>query len=87
MRRQIYVTDERVNEVLDEQKNVSRFVVECVLYYLDNLENGYVTADQVKGIVLDCLKDIPIMSGPISNPNYTNQTDDLEDAVLDLLNI
>lgn len=87
MRRQIYVADERVNNALDKQRNVSRFIVECVLYYLDSAENGYVTADQVKGIVLDCMKDIPTMSGPISNSNYVNEAEGLEEDVMELLNL
>lgn len=93
IRRNISVTNKRVNDAFEKvgKGKVSRFVEECILYYLDNIDSGYVTADQVKSIMLDYLKDVPTMNGPISNPNYVNEVeqvaDDLEDAVLDMLNL
>lgn len=88
-RRQITITNKRVDDEFNRvgRGKVSKFIEGCVLYYLDNLKNGYVTQDQVKGIVLDCLKDIPIYSGEISNQNYTNNVDQLKDDVLDVLGL
>ena len=88
-RRQITITNKRVDDEFNSlgKGRVSKFIEECVLYYLDSVENGYVTKDQVKGIVLDCLKDIPIYSGEISNPNYTNNVDQLKDDVLEILGL
>ena len=88
-RRQITITNKRVDDEFNSlgKGRVSKFIEECVLYYLDSVENGYVTKDQVKGIVIGCLKDIPIYIGEISNPNYTNNVDQLKDDVLDVLGL
>lgn len=79
-KRHISVTDDRVLKALAESKNASRFIEEAVLYYLDSIEKEYVTREQVKSIIMDCLG-----SGlEIKNGNYSAPDDDDINAVLNL---
>lgn len=78
-KKHISVTNERVLKALEESKNASRLIEEAVLYYLDSIENEYVTAEQVKAIVMDCIGNNQL---PISNPNYKEPCkSDIEDIL------
>ena len=66
-KKHISVTNEKVLKALEESKNASRLIEEAILYYLDSLENEYVTVEQVKAIVFDCISNNVV---PISNANY-----------------
>lgn len=78
-KKHISVTNERVLKALEESKNASRLIEEAILYYLDSIENEYVTAEQVKAIVFDCIAKNPVT---ISNPNYQEPCKrDIEDIL------
>ena len=80
-KKHISVTNEKVLKALNESKNASRLIEEALLYYLDSLENEYVTAEQVKAIVFGCLNSNHV---PISNPNYNAPC---KDDINDILNM
>lgn len=78
-KKHISVTNERVLKVLEESKNASRFIEEAILFYLDSIENEYVTVDQVKAIVFDCIAKNQVA---ITNPNYHEPSkSDIEDIL------
>ena len=78
-KKHISVTNERVLKALEDSKNASRFIEEAILFYLDSIRNEYVTAEQVKAIVLDCITKNQVI---ISNPNYQEPfRKDIEDIL------
>lgn len=81
MRKTISVINKRVLDAMEGSNNASRLIEEAVLYYLDSLENEYVTKDIVKGIVLDCLKDVVL---PITNKNYAEPILEDINAILEM---
>lgn len=89
VKRHISISDKRVNDAFDQvgRGRVSKFIEDCVLFYLDSAESCYVSADQVRGIVLDCLKDLPLVGESISNPNHLDNVDQLESDIDDILKL
>lgn len=78
-KKHISVTNERVLKALGESKNASRLIEEAILFYLDSIENEYVTVDQVKAIVFDCIAKNQVA---INNPNYQEPSkSDIEDIL------
>ena len=78
-KKHISVTNEKVLRAMRESKNVSRLIEEAILFYLDSIENEYVTAEQVKAIVFDCMAKNQVT---ISNPNYQAPSkSDIEDIL------
>lgn len=78
-KKHISVTNERVLKALGDSKNASRLIEEAVLFYLDSIENEYVTAEQVKAIIYDCMAKNQVA---ISNPNYHEPCkSDIEDVL------
>lgn len=80
-KKHISVTNDRVLKALSESKNASRLIETAILFYLDSLENEYVTAEQVKSIVFDCISKNPIS---ISNPNYQEPSKSDIDEILNM---
>lgn len=80
-KKHISVTNERVLKALEESKNASRLIEEAILYYLDSIENEYVTVEQVKAILLDCISSNVT---PISNQNYQEPC---KNEINDILNM
>ena len=80
-KKHISVTNERVLKALAESKNASRLIEEAILFYLDSIENEYVTAEQVKAIVFDCMAKNQVT---ISNPNYQEPSKSDIDDILNL---
>lgn len=66
-KKHISVTNERVLKALNESKNASRFIETAILFYLDSIENEYVTVEQVKSIVFECISSNQVA---INNKNY-----------------
>lgn len=80
-KKHISVTNERVLKALEESKNASRLIEEAILFYLDSIENEYVTAEQVKAIVFDCMTK---NQAAISNPNYIEPCKSDIDEILNM---
>lgn len=80
-KKHISVTNERVLKALDESRNASRLIEKAILYYLDSIENEYVTADQVRSMIMDCLSS---NIQPIKNSNYEVPTEDDINNILNL---
>lgn len=47
-RRNISVTNDRVDMALKRAENMSKFIEKCILYYLDNTENEYATVEDLE---------------------------------------
>ena len=82
-RRNISITNRRVNDAFDEvgKGNVSRFIEKCVLFYIEESKKEYITEDQVKLIMFEYLKEIPIYSGDMTNKNYVNEVNNLKNII------
>lgn len=52
MRKNIYVSDARVEKALAASNNASKLIEEAVLYYLWSKENGFVTYKQLIRILV-----------------------------------
>ena len=88
-KKHISVTNKRVLDAMEQSNNASRLIEEAILYYLDSVESEYITKAEVKGLIMDCLRDIP--TRPISNPNYVHEDvvdqDTLANSFNDILNL
>lgn len=83
-KKHISITNSRVLEAFEnatKEKRASRLIEEAILFYLDSIENEYVTAEQVKAIIYDCMAKNPVA---ISNPNYTEPCKSDIDDILNL---
>lgn len=86
-RRNISITNEEVVQAFEEVANVSKFIEECVLYYLKSKEEGFINKEKIRQIVFECLRELPAISGDISNPNYLDETNAIEESVKDILKL
>lgn len=82
-KKHISVKNERVLEALEGSRNASRLIEEAILYYLDSIEKEYVTSDQVKAIIADCIALNRFDTG-IRNPNLEMPSKSDIDDILNL---
>lgn len=78
-RKNIYFKNGRVRKAVDEADNGSEFVEKCILYYLDSIEKGYITKEEVTGMLDDYDRKVCIL-----NQNYTQVVGVLEEIVKEL---
>ena len=81
MRKTISVTNKKVIEAFEKSKNASRLIEEAVLYYLDSVDKEYVTVEQVKAIIADC---IPEKVFKIENKNFEMPSKSDVDEILEM---
>ena len=86
-KRHISITNPKVLDIFDaavKEKRGSRLIEEAILFYSESINEERVNKELVQSMIIDALKNV--VAAPISNQNYTQDTEDLKSIIDDIMN-